>query len=69
MLRYTEIGQILTGNAAATAEDGCSWVEALCTELGVPGLAEYGVNESHFETIIAKSENSSRCVACINCRR
>lgn len=59
--RFTEIGQILTGNTAATAEDGCSWVEALCEELAVPGLAEYGVTEAHFEAIIAKAAKSSRC--------
>ncbi|MCD4685423.1 MAG: iron-containing alcohol dehydrogenase, partial [Anaerolineae bacterium] len=36
--RYTEIGQIVTGERDATAQDGVAWVSDLCAALSVPGL-------------------------------
>lgn len=59
LARYAEVAQLLTGDATATVSEGVAWLEALCDELAVPGLASYGVEEAHFAEIIAKSKNSS----------
>ncbi|MEZ4707290.1 MAG: iron-containing alcohol dehydrogenase [Caldilineaceae bacterium] len=59
LARYDEVAQLLTGIPNATIEDGVAWLEELCAELAVPGLASYGVEEAHFADIIAKSKNSS----------
>lgn len=57
--RYNEVAQLLTGNPDATVADGVDWINELCAELAVPGLATYGIEASHFPEIIAKSKNSS----------
>lgn len=41
--RFEQVARLLTDDEAATAEAGADWVQALCDELQVPGLAEYGV--------------------------
>ena len=42
----------MTGNAAATADDGVRWVQALGEELGLPGLAAYGLSEANLPSIV-----------------
>ncbi len=57
--RYTEVAAILTGRLDATAEEGATWVRALCEELAVPGLAAYGIATSDFPTIVEKARHAS----------
>ncbi|MEM7130497.1 MAG: iron-containing alcohol dehydrogenase [Chloroflexota bacterium] len=57
--RYDEVAQILTGDPSAGVSDGVAWIQELCAELAVPGLATYGIEDAHFADIIAKSKNSS----------
>jgi alcohol dehydrogenase class IV len=57
--RYVEIARILTGQPDATAEDGAAWVLALCEDLAIPPLRTYGLQETHFETVIEKSARAS----------
>ena len=57
--RYDEVAQILTGDAAATADDGVAWVQELGDALQVPSLASYGVTEEHFPLLIEKASASS----------
>jgi alcohol dehydrogenase class IV len=59
LARYDEIAVILTGDPVAEAEAGARWVEALCGDLHVPGLAEYGVTAEDFPAIIDKARRSS----------
>jgi alcohol dehydrogenase class IV len=59
LARYDEIAQLLTGKAAAQAADGVAWVQGLCAVLKVPSLAEFGLKEQDFPTIVAKSQRSS----------
>ena len=59
LARYDEIAQILTGKVTARAADGVAWVQGLCAALKVPPLAEFGLKEQHFPTIVAKSQKSS----------
>ena len=57
--RYGEIAQLLTGKATAQAADGVTWVQDLCETLEVVPLAEFGLNEQDFPTVVAKSKRSS----------
>jgi alcohol dehydrogenase class IV len=59
LARYADVAQILTGNPEATPADGVDWVQALCRQLEVPGLSEFGVKKMDFPTIIAKTQKSS----------
>ena len=59
MNRYDEIARIITGSAKARATDGITWVHDLCLALQVPRLADYGIIESDFQTIVAKSQKAS----------
>ncbi len=57
--RYDEVAQLLTGDAEATADQGVAWVCDLVTELGVPGLATYGLDETAFDALIPAAQRSS----------
>jgi alcohol dehydrogenase class IV len=59
MNRYDEIARIITGSAKARATDGITWVHDLCLALQAPRLADYGIVESDFQTIVAKSQKAS----------
>jgi alcohol dehydrogenase class IV len=57
--RYDEVAQLLTGDSRATAEQGVAWVRELVAELGVPGLATYGLDETAFAALIPAAQRSS----------
>lgn len=57
--RYEEMARILTGDDAAVAADGVTWVEAICRDLGVPGLSAYGVSEEDIPSIVDQAMQSS----------
>jgi alcohol dehydrogenase class IV len=57
--RFEEIARRLTNNSAASAKDGVMWVEKLTKDLGIPGLASYGLRTAHFADLIAKAKNAS----------
>jgi alcohol dehydrogenase class IV len=57
--RFEEIARRLTGDAAARAEDGVAWIDTLMTNLGIPGLASYGLRAADFPALIAKAKNAS----------
>ncbi len=59
LARYDEVAQLLTGKATAQAAGGVAWVQDLCAALKVPSLAEFGLKEQDFPTIVAKSQRSS----------
>ena len=59
LTRYHEVAQLLTGRTTAQAADGITWVKDLCAELKVPSLAEFGLKEQDFQTVVAKSRKSS----------
>jgi len=59
LTRYDHIAQILTETATARAADGVSWMQELCAALNVPSLAEFGLQERDFTTIVAKAQRSS----------
>lgn len=57
--RYLEIGRILTGDPRAELDDGAAWLEALCRELDIPPLRNYGLKETDFSEVIEKSTGAS----------
>ncbi len=59
LARYNEVAQLLTGRSNARAVDGVAWVQTLCRALKVPPLAEFGLKEQDFPTVVAKSHKSS----------
>ena len=59
LARYNEVAQLLTGRATARAVDGVRWVQELCATLKVPSLAEFGLKEQDFQTVVEKSQKSS----------
>ncbi len=59
LARFDEIGRILTGTSAAAASDAVSWIEALCTVLGLPGLRRYGLREDDFPAGVEKARRAS----------
>ena len=59
LARYAEVARIVTGDSEASIADGVAWVEALCAELAVPGLAGYGMAEGDLADVVAKAMPSS----------
>jgi alcohol dehydrogenase class IV len=59
LARYAEVACLLTGEADATPQDGVAWVQALCRDLGVPPLAEYGLKPALFTSAIDKAQRAS----------
>jgi alcohol dehydrogenase class IV len=57
--RYAEVARLLTGDSAATAEDGVRWVRALVAELHIPGLSAYGLKTEHFPWLVARAVPAS----------
>lgn len=56
LARFDEVARLVTGNPAARAADGVEWIQALAEDLQVPALCEFGLAESDFEEVIAKSK-------------
>ncbi|WP_205745958.1 iron-containing alcohol dehydrogenase [Egibacter rhizosphaerae] len=59
LLRYREVGALLTGDPDATVEDAVEWLRALVESLDVPGLAEYGVTEEDLPAVVEAAGRSS----------
>lgn len=57
--RYDEIARLLTCDERASADEGIAWVRDLVADLGVPGLASYGLDEAAFAALIPAVERSS----------
>jgi alcohol dehydrogenase class IV len=57
--RYTEAARLLTGQSAASVEDGLAWIGETLTLLHVPGLAAFGLGPQHADDIAAKALISS----------
>lgn len=57
--RYEEIARLLTGDPAASAEDGAAWVEKLCAELDILPLARWGVAQGDFPALVAAAQKAS----------
>ena len=59
LVRYEEIAKIITGEVAASAEDGVAWVMNLCRDIDIAPLSAYGIRREDFPTIVEKSSKAS----------
>ena len=57
--RYNELGQMLTGNPCATAEDGIRWIKEMVNYLKIPALAKYSLTSTAFPTLAGKAKDAS----------
>ncbi len=57
--RYAEAARLLTGDPAASIEDGVAWIRQTLSLLAVPGLAAFGVGAADADEIAAKALTSS----------
>jgi alcohol dehydrogenase class IV len=57
--RYAAASRLLTGDPAATIEDGLAWIRETLTLLNVPGLAASGLGPPQADDIAAKAMASS----------
>jgi alcohol dehydrogenase class IV len=52
--RYEEVGRLLTGRPAASADQGVDWVKQLVRDLRIPSLGSYGMAQADIGVIIEK---------------
>ena len=57
--RYAEAAALLTGQPAASIEDGLAWIRETVTLLAVPGLAPSGIRPEQAGDVAAKAAASS----------
>ncbi len=57
--RYAEAARLLTGNPAASIEDGLAWIRETLALLNVPGLAAFGLGPQLAGDVAAKAMTSS----------
>jgi alcohol dehydrogenase class IV len=57
--RYARAARLLTGEPAASVQDGLAWIRQTLTLLAVPGLATFGIGPQHADEIAAKALTSS----------
>lgn len=59
LARYAEVARILTGDPAADACDGVSWVQALCAEMEIPPLREAGLSLADADHVLPLARRAS----------
>lgn len=57
--RYEHIARLLTGNPAATADDGVQWTRELVADLNTPRLSAYGITKGNFAELTEKAERAN----------
>jgi alcohol dehydrogenase class IV len=57
--RYAEVARLLTGQPAATIDEGLAWIRETVTLLAIPGLAAFGVRGQDADDIAAQAARSS----------
>jgi alcohol dehydrogenase class IV len=57
--RYDEVARLLTEDQKAVAKDGVKWIQELCADLAIPGLASYGLVDSGIPDLIQKASVAS----------
>jgi alcohol dehydrogenase class IV len=57
--RYQTVARVLTGHAAARAEDGVEWVRGICARLRIPSLGTYGIGPPDVSTLVEKARQAS----------
>ncbi len=55
LARYEEAAWWLTGDSKAKADDGVKWIRALVTDLKVPRLGSFGIQQTHIADLVVKA--------------
>ena len=55
LARYEEAAWWLTGDLKAKADDGVKWIRALVTDLKVPRLGSFGIQQTHIADLVVKA--------------
>ena len=59
LVRFDEVGCILTDRDNAKASDAVAWIRQTCDLLRLPGLRKYGLREDDFPKVVAKAGKAS----------
>lgn len=57
--RMSDLARWVTGRADAAPEDGIAWVEQLCRDLGVKGLAGHGLAREQLPELVSRARAAS----------
>jgi alcohol dehydrogenase class IV len=57
--RFQTVAQTLTGNPAATADEGVRWVRELVNDLQIPALRAYGIQPGDIPALVQNAAKSS----------
>lgn len=57
--KYGELAAILTGDAAATVDDGVAWIRELCGKLEIPPLSDLGFAQGHIVEAVVQGRQAS----------
>jgi alcohol dehydrogenase class IV len=57
--RYDEAAWWLTGDSKANGDDGVKWVRTLVTDLKVPRLGGFGIQQTHIADLVVKAAKAS----------
>jgi alcohol dehydrogenase class IV len=57
--RYGLVARTLTGNPAATADEGVEWVRQLVADLRIPDLSTYGLTPANSTVVMEKARQAS----------
>jgi alcohol dehydrogenase class IV len=57
--KFAEVARLLTGRADATPRAGAAWLRELRRQLGIPGLAAYGIRAEHAPALAQKAQRAS----------
>ena len=59
LARFDEVARLVTGNSQAKALEGADWLMALCVDLNLPPLRDYGMTAADFASIVEKAKIAS----------
>ena len=59
LARFERVAKVLTDDARASVDDGIAFVQQLARELGVPGLASYGMTAADIPELAAQASRAS----------
>ncbi len=57
--RFDTVAQLMTGDAAATADEGTRWVQKLVATLQISSLRHFGISEGAVATLVEKAAKAS----------
>ncbi|HYG22015.1 MAG TPA: iron-containing alcohol dehydrogenase [Verrucomicrobiae bacterium] len=57
--RFETVARLLTGDCTASADAGVKWVARLVSDLHVPPLRSYGIDDSHVDTVCENASKAS----------